>query len=126
MAFKHPSFLEIVADAGIPFFYNAFLHPPLDSFEALRVVVVKHRPSDFDYPVNATLGSPGICNVWGRFVFPSRSSYPHGTYIRIPRLDRAVMRQFEDKCIQELARRGTVKKHIIANGDRIIDLEGLT
>lgn len=126
MAFKHPSFLEVVAAHGIPFVYTMQLDPALSTYDPKQLMVIYHKAGDMDHPVSGSVGTQGLVNIWGKFVFPEKIDRPHGAYIRIPKLDREIIRRLEDIRMNELMKMGTVKRRVNSDGHRIIDLEGLT
>lgn len=131
MAFKHPSFLEIVAEAGIPFLHSQTEDPPLGSYETKRVMAIYHRHNNIDptKPDHGSVGVSGAVNIWGRFIFPTVIPKPTGCYVRIPKLDRSVIYRLEELRQRELlaAHRARHRSsRVVKSNSRLIDLEGLT
>lgn len=118
--FRHPSLLDLIEKYGIPRYqFNRNLAEFADA--GRRILVVYHKSGCPDDPVSGAVGSMGICNVWGRFLFPRPCADMHvGAYVRLPRQAKALLREL---IADQTRERGPVR-YAPASGGRFIDLRG--
>ena len=119
--FRHPSLMDLIEKYGIPRYQFDRNVAELSEFSN-RLLVIYYKSDDRDNPINGVLGTMGICNVWGRFLFPRDccSAFRIGTYIRLPRKDKALLREL----IADQTREKGPVRHAPVSSSRYIDIGG--
>ena len=120
MAFKHPCFMEIVAECGIP---HLATDRDLIGIPHHRVITIYHSCDDENWPEKGMVGNGGVCNIWGKFILPVPTQTRLHAYIRVPKLDRAIILALER---DQKSNRGVVKESRQMEVHRFIDLGGIS